>query len=64
MSDKAAALNDQAPKMLALLKRVEWIYDPRHAHTLSCQFCYAGIGIGHKAGCELDAVLKAIEGET
>lgn len=61
VSDKTAALNAQAPAMLALLKRMEWIYDPRHAHALSCQFCYAGIGEGHKADCELNVVLKSIE---
>lgn len=63
MSDKSAAINEQAPAMLALLKRIEWIYDHRHAHALSCQFCYAGIEEGHKAGCELNVVLKAIEGD-
>lgn len=49
-----------APSALSVLRRVEW--SGRHGAWEACPICYGLPSVGHRADCDLDAVLRRNEG--
>lgn len=46
-----------APTALSVLRRAEW--SGRHGAWEACPICYGLPTVGHRADCDLDAVLRA-----